>query len=58
MPKTIEELAEDLCDYCEWTEYGHTKVNTGPWNLCEGARCEQAYQHYLETATEEDEEDA
>ncbi|QUH21450.1 hypothetical protein [Alkaliphilus sp. B6464] len=53
--KSREELEEELCDYCPWTEFGTQKVNTGPWNLCEGTRCDQAYENYLEEVEDEDE---
>ena len=48
MLKTQEELGEELCKYCSYTEYSTKKVNTGPWNLCEGSRCKEAYDRYCE----------
>lgn len=47
--KTKEELEEELCSYCPYTEYGQTEVNTGPHNLCEGCRCDDAYENYKES---------
>ena len=54
MIKTSEELGEDLCKYCSYTEYGIKKVNTGPWNLCEGSYCKEAYERYCEEQEEEE----
>lgn len=56
MPKTREELNEELCKYCPCTEFGHKEVNTGYWNLCEGYACDEAYKSYLENHEEEEEE--
>jgi hypothetical protein len=39
---------EKLCEYCRCTEYGITEVNTAPYDLCEGCRCEQAKENYYE----------
>ena len=47
-PLTQEELDDKLCETCERTDYGAVKVNSGPHNLCEGCRCDQAYECYLE----------
>lgn len=49
--RTNDEVGEDLCEYCELTEYGCRKINTGPWNLCEGIGCDKAYEEYLEGLT-------
>jgi len=35
-----------ICKYCGYTDYGFARVNTGPWNLCEGLGCEEARQAY------------
>ena len=40
---------EELCSYCPCTEYGQAKVNTGPHNMCEGFRCDDAYENYKES---------
>jgi len=48
-PLSQEKLDEKLCEYCPSTEYGTIKINTGPWNLCEGMGCETAYTNYLES---------
>ena len=47
--KSKEELDEELCSYCPYTEYGQAEVNTGPYNLCEGGRCDDAYENYKES---------
>lgn len=43
-----EDLGEELCLYCPATEHGENKVNTNPYNLCEGRYCDIAYTYYLE----------
>lgn len=53
MTKKKEELEDELCTYCPCTEFGNTKINTGYWNLCEGCRCDKAYENYLENHDEE-----
>ena len=47
--KSKEELDEELCSYCPYTEYGQTEANTGPYNLCEGCMCDDAYENYKES---------
>lgn len=54
----IEELGEELCKYCFYTDYGEdlnaAKVSyhlTG----CEGMYCKEAYENYLEECEEEEE---
>ncbi len=37
----MEEHQERMCELCEDCIYGQ-KMNSGPHNLCEGARCEDA----------------
>ena len=32
-----------LCKYCSWTDYGSGLLGTGPYNMCEGAGCESAF---------------
>lgn len=51
--KTMNELVDELCDYCHLTDYGLNKVNTGPHNLCEGRSCSEAYDNYKEGIEEE-----
>lgn len=53
MKMSIEELGDELCKHCPCTDYGREQVNTAPYNLCEGRRCEEAYENYLD---EEDDE--
>jgi len=48
LPLTQSELEEDLCDYCECTEFGETKINTAPYDMCFGGYCDQAYENYLD----------
>lgn len=45
---TCEQLGDNLCKYCEITEYGLLSVNTNQFNLCEGVLCDDAYCNYLE----------
>lgn len=47
---TIEELDEQLCNYCSRTEYGEKRSCSTPngyWS-CEGAWCDEAYTEYLD----------
>lgn len=48
---TKEQLDTNLCKHCPLTCDG--PVNTGPHNLCEGGRCEQAYENYLDSVEAE-----
>ena len=55
LPETIDELTKDqkdeVCDICKDIFFnGH--VNTGPHNLCEGAKCEEAFEMYIEELEE------
>lgn len=38
---------DELCEYCKDNIY-EGSVNTGPHNLCEGSRCEEAKEMYLD----------
>lgn len=38
---------EELCEYCKDTFFDGS-VNSGPWNLCEGAKCDEAREMYLD----------
>lgn len=38
-----------LCEYCKCTDYGLHLINTGYWNMCEGA-----YQDYKEDNPDDD----
>lgn len=42
----MKDLGDKLCEYCPWTDDG--RVNTGPHNLCEGSKCDEAYERYKE----------
>ena len=48
-PYKIEQMAEELCEYCECTEFGLTVINNGPLNLCHSGWCDKAYKNYLES---------
>ncbi len=55
-PKEEEDDQEAVCEYCKdniWDGY----VNTGPHNLCEGSKCDEARQMYNEDNPKEPEED-
>jgi len=41
--KTPEELGTDHCKYCEWGDIPQS-INF----LCEGRKCSEAYENYLE----------
>ena len=56
--KLQEELDEELCSYCPYTEYGQTEVNTGPHNMCEGCRCDDAYENYKESWERDNDDEA
>jgi len=43
---------EILCKICSYHLYD-CSVNTGPHNLCEGSRCEEAMDYYLDEINEE-----
>jgi hypothetical protein len=48
---TVEELDEQLCNYCVRTDYGEHRSSLTPngyWS-CEGAWCDEAYREYLDT---------
>ncbi len=46
----MEELDEDICNYCYRTDYGECKSCATPngYISCEGAFCDEAYESYLE----------
>lgn len=50
MLKTIDEMEEELCNYCYRTDYGEHKscITPSGYSCCEGAYCEEAYESYLE----------
>lgn len=52
MKKTIEELGEELCNYCICSDYGEKRINTNPDNWCEGINCDSAYDDYLDSEEE------
>lgn len=55
MPKKIEDLDEELCKHCPIDEeYRGVHGSPGGFSAgCEGSRCAEAYQNYLDN----DEED-
>lgn len=47
--KIMEELGEKLCDFCpleDWEKGSHLHPNG--YSSCEGSRCEDALEYYLE----------
>jgi len=52
-PLSKEELDIELCNHCPLTDYGLTQINTAPYNLCEGIRCDLTYEEYVENFEEE-----
>ncbi len=56
MPKEIEELGDELCNHCPLEKKGayHTPgcLSVG----CEGSRCNEAYDNYLDDCASEPEE--
>jgi hypothetical protein len=47
--KTKEELAEELCDFCPLEPEDRGVHNyDGTVVMCEGSRCEEAYEEYTE----------
>lgn len=48
-PLTTDELGEKICDYCplEESQKGSHLYPSGHYS-CEGCRCEDAYEYYLE----------
>ena len=39
----METHQERMCELCEDCIYGQ-KMNTGPYNLCEGSSCDEAFE--------------
>lgn len=54
-PLSKEELSdtEEICQNCPLTDYGLEKINTAPYNLCEGICCDKAYENYLDDFEED-----
>lgn len=48
MVKSKDDLDEELCLYCECTDYGDREINTNPHNMCGGVLCDIAYDNYLD----------
>lgn len=55
----MADMDDDLCSYCADTDYGKTKSIHGPSgvSMCEGRFCPTAYEKYLESDEDTDEED-
>lgn len=55
IPKTIEELGEELCEYCLLEENLRGSINNGnvPVFCSESNYCDEAYQIYLKECEEE-----
>lgn len=47
-PKQKEELEDDLCKFCPLENKGVYSVPGGFVAGCEGSKCEEAYENYLE----------
>lgn len=52
IPQTKEQLGEDLCNYCDWTDRGRLNNQVycvgGMPHMCEGSYCDDAYENYLD----------
>lgn len=35
-----------ICEYCPYTDYGDKDVGTNQFNMCEGIKCEEAFNNY------------
>ncbi|MEG1636097.1 MAG: hypothetical protein RR324_01160 [Cellulosilyticaceae bacterium] len=59
MKRPMADMDDDLCSYCADTDYGKTKSIHGPSgvSMCEGRFCPTAYEKYLESDEDTDEED-
>jgi hypothetical protein len=49
--KTEQDLGDDLCNYCPLEKKGVYSVPGGYFAGCEGIRCKEAYESYLESLT-------
>lgn len=47
--ETKEDLGETLCKYCTLEKKGVYGVDGGYMAGCEGSRCDDAYENYLDT---------
>lgn len=55
-PLDMEELGEDLCKWCPLDEYLQgSKLHPNGHYSCEGCRCQEAYEQYLEDFSEKSE---
>ena len=52
-PKSKEELGDELCKFCPLESKGVYSVPGGYVAGCEGSRCEEAYENYLESLENE-----
>ena len=51
MLESMEDLGDELCEYCHCTDDG--PVNTNQYNLCEGNWCNDAYDSYIDNYQDE-----
>lgn len=52
--KTAEELGEELCSFCPLDEGARgVKCYGGSIVMCEGSRCSEAYDNYLDQLEED-----
>ena len=54
MKLTKEELGDDLCKYCPLEKKGVYGVDGGYMAGCEGSRCDDAYDNYMDIMGEEE----
>lgn len=52
LEELTDEQQERMCEICQDCIFGY-KVNTGYHNLCEGSRCEDALEYFMEEFNEE-----
>ena len=58
--KKMQELEDELCKHCPWTNYGETSSSVHTPDgviMCEGSHCEKAYENYLEEHEDEEPEE-
>jgi hypothetical protein len=55
-PKSKKELEDEICQFCPLENKGVCSVPGGFVAGCEGSRCEEAYENYLETLENENHE--
>lgn len=51
MEDLTDEQLERMCEICEECIFNR-KMNTNQYNLCEGSRCDEAFEYYMEEVNE------